>query len=443
MKSNFQFGPLTIKPEFIVPFVLILGAFLNAFYNLIATSLGFGFPLNTFLFVADDVFADYFKVVLSFPGLPIPSLDGSDLLTNYYRNNPYGSLVALEAGSLTHFHHPPLNEFIFIISRQIAPLVSLWGLYLFFISLWIVPLAWYVLKFIGERKLGFLIMLAFLLSYPCLMSITRGNVGSGIVSAALVVAILLSVRDKHPILTAVLIAVAVNVKPNAAVFMALFFYSYTFKRGAGYALLAIILSALIFSVFMYASGLLYPDYTIHTFEKSLINYYNIYVKGGAGLAYGSSGLGMFKLISIIIGTDVSPIIEFAVPSLSLFFILSSVVLHRVGLLSKIAGFFILTASYVLASGVFGDYHLMVLLAFIVLYSNQLVRYKSLDVNDIVILSVALLLMIPKNYIFFGPYSAQVAINPFLLLLAIIFVLGYPLTVYFESKRFYCVDDLKI
>ena len=75
-------------------------------------SLGLSYP-STYIFKG-DLFGDFIKVVVSYPGANILNINSHfgliDIFSEYIRNNPYKGVDSLGAGALTHFHLPPLPE---------------------------------------------------------------------------------------------------------------------------------------------------------------------------------------------------------------------------------------------------------------------------------------------------------------------------------------------
>ena len=59
---------LTIPAAYILPAALIVLTLTNGFFNSMATAFGAAFPYDTFCFSANDLFADFIKAAVSYPG---------------------------------------------------------------------------------------------------------------------------------------------------------------------------------------------------------------------------------------------------------------------------------------------------------------------------------------------------------------------------------------
>ena len=309
-------------------------------------------------------------------------------------------------------------------------------MYIFFIALWLAPLIYFIKDYLNDNYLFIVTLCAFLLSYPFIFSITRGNIGSGIVGATLIIAILLSIDRSHPLLAAVLIGIAINVKPNAIIFLGIFFFTYSIKSFLKYSILGLFTAALIFYIFLYPSTYIYPDYNIETFFASLQNYYKIYIIDDSGLAYGSSALGAIKLIYKIAHVQVSKWAGLFIVFFSITALIVSALLNKLKHLSDKAGLFILCVSYIISSGVFADYHLLVLFSFILLYTRNINYGKELNFIDMIILTSTIATLIPKNHFFYNnsEISYQVILNPLILIFSILLIIYHSLKSGFSFKR---------
>ena len=104
--------------------VAILVGF-NSFYNSLSVGLGAEFPNTTFLFHSKDLFADFIKTILSYPHTLITNADTwPKILKNYYFNNPYKGIEAIDKITYTHFHLLPLTTVLNLFSLSIVQLIG-------------------------------------------------------------------------------------------------------------------------------------------------------------------------------------------------------------------------------------------------------------------------------------------------------------------------------
>ena len=103
----------------LLPILIIAFTALNGLFNSLATAFGYGFPFDTFCFTSQDLFADFVKAVLSYPGPAIRRLDAwPALYRDYFEHNPYGGVEALSVGKLSNLHGMPLPTFIALEARR-------------------------------------------------------------------------------------------------------------------------------------------------------------------------------------------------------------------------------------------------------------------------------------------------------------------------------------
>lgn len=276
--------------------ILIL-TFANGFFNSMAVALGASFPYSTFLFDPNDIFADLIKVAASYPG-PAPTDLDQRLLweARYFSQNPYGGVASLEQGKLTHFHLLPLTT---ITNLAVRSLLVHWhapAVLTLFTLLWLAPLAalpWFLNT---ARRVSMLLTLTVLISYPVLMAVTRGNVFAGYTGTCLVLAMFLTFRHRAILSIVALLAVAINFRPNAALFLLLPLLGFPVARATAIAGASAVGAGLLFSLSFALAHWAYPDYTLENVMQGLAIYYRGYVLGNDGLNYGSSGFGLAKVI---------------------------------------------------------------------------------------------------------------------------------------------------
>lgn len=415
VNHSVSFLNLNIPPWRTFLFAIILGTLLNSTFNVISASFGAAWPKTYFLFDANDAFADFFKVVLSFPGEGVCCTGlNTSRLAGYMVNNPYGSTEALQSGALTHFHHPPLYELIFVLCRKLFEYINPWIVYFGLIITLVGAFSVILNKYCADRKIFITYLWALFLSYPFLMAVSRGNIGSLIVAFSLIVSLMLTQRRIYPLLACSLIAVAANFKPNAIVFGFLLVLIYPPRTAFKFILVLALETLTIAWVSFFIVNNIYSDYTIESFLSGLRVYHNLYVIGNAGVDYGSSLFGAMVLISSFFDFAnffPSNYLEYVAILLSLASLLYLFYLKRRVEINHDVLSFSIFCVYVIGTPVFADYHLLVVLYFVLVVAEKLKESLSLDSRMLIILFTSFFLCIPKNYLFIHGHSFQQLLNP--------------------------------
>ena len=401
---------------------------LNSFFNSLSVAFGRDYPRTSFLFSSSDLFADYFKVVFSYPhsfafDFRAVSPNISNLLKTYAEINSYKGVDGLAVGALTHFHMPPFTTLVSLLSLKLMQYIA--PIWLYFVSLLSLFICNYLIinKVAIQKSDKVLWALSLLICYPVLFMITRGNIFAGIASTAIVGCLVL-MQNKKIYLALLLLAVAVNIRPNAIVFIFAILMSKSKLKFKDILYFIGVVGAIFVSA-LWMSNLIYSDYTIDHFLSALKIYHSVYVIGDGGLAYGSSLFGSLKQM---FGAH-------AVAELSAAFIAGVLLLLGIWLkignkISNSIFAFIISSCYALGSSVFGDYHLGVFVAPLFLYflesrDRLAVDEKNIDSCELIfIYSGSLLMLVPKNYIFDHGISLQVVLNPLILLLLSILIIYY-------------------
>lgn len=421
-----------------------------------------------------DNFADLIKMSFSYR----PFLSGITTSTflswpaafqTFYLCPVYGGREALASGAyITHFHVPPLQTLLFLANaRLIASLQSItldlavfFGLYLATVQCAL------VIGIPRERrtiKLSLAAWFLALLSYPALMVFCRGNFQSGIASL-LIVAFVLSLFVRNAVGPAALaaLAVAVNFRPNAIIFVLALPFVLGLKQSLRALLFFGVLASGIFTAAYLEVNSLYSDYTLSTFLRGLEIYKKLHVVGSGGDADNSSLWGLLKNYGTITAKlnfhSLLMMALFAVLLAALYWIVRRPSRWQVGatialialyaefvtitgnrqyvsqafsglaiFLAASAGWalwrcanrrlvvpFLLTAFYCLFCPVFADYHLLVFLGPVLMvyfdFHEWAQNYRIM--SAIAIGSV--LMLAPKNYIFVRDLSLQTIFNPLIL-----------------------------
>ena len=389
--------------------IILVGVACNLAYNLVWISQGGGFPYTTFLFAKVDRFADFFKLLLYFPGEPIApahNLLGVDSrLAEFMRQ---ASAAGLD-DRFNPFHLPPLAMALALGFRRLIEMINPAIVLLSVIGLYLGAVAATFMRIAPSRET--LWAIAAICCYPVMFSIDRGNFYSAITGLCLVAGLYLSVRGPITPLVILLVAVALNLRPNAALFPAAMFLAGMSWRIVDGIRLAVATLAIAGTSYLVAHGAL-PQYEPAAIQRGLDDYYRVYVLGHSGIFYGSSLLGAMKAL-----LGVPPAFVRLPPLVGLAIILVAAMLRRNGRLDKAPFLFALSSAYVLMSQVTSDYHLFVFfLPLLTLASQSAVR----DWRYWTVLAASTAMLIPKNYLFYkGGYamawSYQVVLNPLILL----------------------------
>ncbi len=402
--------------------IVLITTGLNLAFNLGAILLGHGYPYSFFLFRPDDNFSDFFSLLQTYPGGAVARPSGDWLLHALMPQQP-PSLGAREPGlpSVTHFHMMPLSTLL--AQALIGAMRFIDPSLLFFLLLGSILGGWCLIahrfgQSPAERatwiKLG-------LFAYPMLMMVQRGNLFAGASAMLIVAALLLGLERRAPIAAAIMLAIAVNIRPNvillALPMLALYWpHAWRFSIALGAVGIGIVVVA------MLAANALYPAYRLDTFLGGLRVYYELYVVHDWGLPFGSSLLGMMKLV---FGPHAW--FDAFAAALSLGLMMLGIIAHRLRRIGDAHMLFVTVGAACLGTSVLSDYHLLVMLIVVMGFAAEA---KPGDARSLGAFRVALvttsLLLAPKNYLYFGlidsPISLQVAVNPLLLILAIAAVL---------------------
>lgn len=393
----------------------------NAIFLSIAYALDIG--NNSYIFVGDR-FGDFLKVVLSYPGSSEINLSKKfglfGLISDYINNNPYKGIDGLNAGGLTHFHMPPLTTAVSLINLSlmghITPQLDFYLMVcLVFLSVVGVASA----SGVGAKE-KLIWAACIFMSYPFLFILQRGNLFSAATTILIIFYLLLIYRKSHINIALILLALAVNIRPNALVFI-LFLAVLQDKSMPKRLILFLTAVTAIFFVSLEFVGWLYPDYSIDAFLRGLKIYHTLYVVGDGGFGYSSS---LYTFMKYFFGYNISyEIFGFVFPIIFLIIALAQFINHRIDLISYL---FVICGTYMLSSSVFADYHLLVFIAPVIFQGLQNTNLPHLEYQpklvSLTIFGVCCFLLSPKNYIFTEGISLLVLLNPIIMLSSIILIL---------------------
>lgn len=421
-KISFISSAISRRPAFAIFFLIFSLTALNAIFNTLAFAVGYEYPYTTFLLFPSDRFADYFKVIFSYPGAADVNLEGSSaLLTHYLHDNPYQGQAGLAGGALTHFHMPPFTTLVSLLNLKLMHFINPKMLFVAIFSIGFILTYKFISDLPGSKLDLFFIFLAILFSYPTLFMVTRGHVFSGISSLALLVFLVFMFQEKRKYFALILLAIAVNLRPNAIIFI--FALGLCEPRNLKKDIPIFLgATAAIFLASYFLCNSMYADYTIENFLAALRIYHSMYVVNNGGLEFGSSLFGALKL-----AFGYNKFFEMAPVVIAALLVLVSTLYFYKNIITKVAFIFLLCAAYVLGSSVIADYHLTIFFApLLYLYldrSNAPNSYtSSLDLESLIIFLSSVFVLCPKSYIYFGSVSWQVILNPLVLLLASTYII---------------------
>ena len=423
------------NPAFTAFLLILIFTLLNSFFNSLSSAFGLNFPYTTFLFSPGDLFADYFKVIFSYPHVGFYDLETipkfSNLLKSYFETNPYQGVTGLLLGDLSHFHLTPLTTLVSLLSFKLMQYIS--PLWLFCMSMAVIFIIYYYIinKVVVVKNDKLLWYLSLLISYPTLFFVTRGNIFAGITSMSILGFLVFFFKGKK-YFAYFLLAVAVNIRPNAIIYVCAVLIN---NQKIRYKELVyfVAFSAAIFMFTLYFSNSIYHDYTLSNFLSGLKIYHSLYVYGNGGMAYGSS---LFSPLKVLFGAN--SFSELSSLFIAGIFLLVSIILKLRNNISDSIYVFLISSCYVLGSSVFADYHLGVFISPLLLYYLEKTRKSVSGISNIgnidsfefiMIYASSILMLSPKNYIFYHGYSLQVILNPLILLFSTSLIIFY-----YASKR---------
>jgi hypothetical protein len=400
---------------------IALMTFANSLFNSLASENGYGYPYATFLAFPQDKYGDLIKYPLSFPGAPFQGVDGwAPLYQKYLNHNDYLGIEAFfQPGKVSNLQGPPLVIVLTLILRWIIWMTNPSFTIYFFIFATTIPLVAFMAA-LYKRVAWYWLTLGLLISYPFLFMITRGNYGSAIPSIVLIFSMVNCLRKKYPLLTAFLIAIAINMRPNSAIFICLLFTYGSFFNTFRYVLYCVLFAFLTAITSYCTAHWLYPDYTFNNMILGLEQYYKLYVIDGLGLSYGSSFWGILQCLHFgWPAFDISHLDKILI-LVCLIIAAFALALFRRHLITPENFIMLVCLDYCLfSSPVFADYHLLCLFGMLLLWALKEDSNLGADATWMEKVGICLLLS-PKNYLFFGTVSAQVVLNPEILLLLIIY-----------------------
>jgi hypothetical protein len=442
----------------------VLGLVCLTYVNMLYCTLGYEFGRGQMTFLAgpDDRFADVIKLSLSYRSVT-QGLDETKnfqswnpVYQHYYEYPDYGGLQSLAKGELTHFHHPPFSTLVFLL----CGIFLVWTgspplLLLLFFSIYLLEV-WAMIR-IGisreKRTLPFVLGIWFfcLASYPALVIFGRGNyVNAGLTTIPITAFLLAAFTGRgRSVAALVALAMAVNIHPNAIIFLVALPLAYGLRRAIKPVLHFTAIALAMLGASYFAAHALYPDYSAGTFLQGVAIYGKIYVAGGAGLRMGSSLYGLVRSLNHGLRLGISFAAEskvFYAAAVVLLIVACSAVwrdwirgqsaaahegtaserprsgdrMERLGHAPAAVTAFFLASFYCILSPVFADYHLLVFIAPLFLTMLEAGHWRDSSRLLTLVAAGSLLMLSPKNYPL-QHASVQVIVNPLILCVTVLWL----------------------
>lgn len=428
-------------------FLLFLSAtlyFIQCLANSLASGIGLGFPFNTFLFDPADLFADFVKTLYSYRFLSfrvpaswlsdqvnarIPSI--ANTFEMYRLSTPFSDNPELAKDALTHFHLPPVTQIYNIAFGQLIRMTDPYASLAIAVLLSLLPLAWAcIIASNRSYRLSALLFTLSVISYPCLFAITRGNLSGMLCNSLLILSILLVATNRK--YQAILpLAIALSIRPNW--YPLLLFILLALPQGNQLSAKLWLLIKWMIAFFClnfiayFLAHYLYPGYDARSFFNGYKYYASEYEYGSAGLAFGSSLLGVQKIgLSLIPGSDLfwavssARLMNIALASLATIQLIINANRRIVPLES---GLIVAITLCMLGTPVFADYHLLVFIGAIlyVICRSRLTHALNVTRVDLAFLAITI---VPFAY-YLKPASAiglGVVVRPILGVAYVIYTL---------------------
>ena len=406
--------------------ISLLGIFLltsfNSIFNSFSVALGGSVNSTTFLMPPFDLFGDYFKAVFSFDSNSLLRFNLkyfdklSNVLNEYLQNNNYKTINAV-TGMPSNLNGMPLSTAYYALNLRAMTVINPLVLYVVNILFILTLICLVINELIVRPRDKLFLLFAIALSYPFLFFLVRGHLFSWFTTLSLF-AYLVALKNKHLNMALFFLAIACNFRPNAIIFFSLLLlviqnniiisgFKSFIKFGAIF--IVIFIPSLVIANYFYA------PYTFINFTQAVANYHSNYVLGNAGLAYGSSLHGLIKVIFLNSNNNEVLILIFTFICVCLagFFYIKKY-------LNGLSFIFIISSFYCLATSVFADYYLGIFFLPLIFICMMTSQEKNISTVNIVQIFSCILLLSPKNYLYFSSgISYQVLINPLILCCALV------------------------
>lgn len=410
---NFRFSTIVLC-------LILIFLSLNSFYNSISSGLGYSYPENTFLFNPNDLFADYFKTTFTFiqnSGLIKDFKDLPNILKNYYLYNPYeNTIIALNSGNLTGFHGTPTSQLFALFNAKLFEKIN--PIYVFIL---LVACAFiYIIKRAHDISIDKVDTIIFstiaILSYPFIFFLSRGHFYS-FFTILLIFEFMYCIKNNRAIIGMILLAFAVNIRFNAAIFFLFMLYpNIPIKHIIQNLFIFFTLILTIFIASLALAEYAYPLYNLQHFLKGIETYHRLYIINNQDYNFNSS---LYGLLKYFFGYE--KLLEVTPLLVTFILTLFSIYLRLRNRLNQTYFAYILCSIFALSTPIFGDYYLMIFLVPLIFLYLDSENCETTGCNLCILISCIALLS-PKNYYIFGNTSFQMVINPLILVISTIYIL---------------------
>lgn len=359
---------------------------------------------NSF-FYNSDKFADIIKFTLSFNFFPINIDSYPDYIKEYYFNNPSKGIEGVGV-TKTNFGMPLsvitsyLSYFLFYTVGIYKTLI----LYLFLAITFFYLITKLIIK--NNTNLFYLAMI-FLLSYPFLYLLQRGNFFSLLSFLFLLSSVILNFKGKS-FLSMLFLVMAINFRPNLLIFLPLIFLrcENIYIKFFYFCLTLFVTTAF----FIIVTKFLYPDYSLKNFLWYLEYYKTNYIIGDLGYPFSLSLLSLYKFIALKFNLPLNVLLFLKVNTILLFFLfifsnLRYFVFNRISYLELA---FCLCVLSLIFTPVFADYHMLIfILPLIIFYFDGCKMNSQFNTNtNLIMLSSTISLSYFSYYYEHGFYPSN-------------------------------------
>ncbi|MEJ0055054.1 MAG: glycosyltransferase family 87 protein [Bacteroidota bacterium] len=372
---------------------------LNIITTCVAASMGFGYPYDTFLFIPEDRFADFFKV-----------MDALNVTETWPGYNPYDitlDLYALPFGTVYYFGFAKLIAFV---GNKYVVYTGLILLLLVLLTL-----------IIRKKGSSNSVVLLIFLSYPIIYAIDRGNI-----AFVVFILVLFALTTDNILLASIAIAFAVSIKVIPAIFILPVILTRPFSVKRTLMAIGILIVGVVvinfLSVKIINSQLTNEPFTFAEFSRMIGFFYKDDLLNFRGLAFGSSLYLplLYSAETLNVSYQFLNTIRPATVPLIIFSIIGIFLIAKYSFSSLVEKYltyektiFVLCICFILFPPVSADYYLIMMFIPLIIFPKTQYSLGYFLCYGI--------LLGAKNFIHIGDtdVSWQSFINPFLLLILLI------------------------
>jgi hypothetical protein len=375
-------------------------------FNLFCTLIGVGHPYNIFLFEPNDRFADILKTSDSFGVADTWVGDNS-----WYRP----LLNAL----------PPFQLLIEISFGFLVKILNVNAIFLLFtVYLFIIYAIFLSIKNFVDISDKIALFLICVINYGFIFFLDRGN--SSIFTVLLLILFLANIDKPKQSMLFLALCISIKITP-LFFFIIIYLYQKENIKAYIYYLLLYLIFINTFSFILvnnFYRIYLHETYNLNTFLVGGKMYLKTYLYNGEGISYGSSLITLISLSLLIIKKlfSLNENIYLPLSQISLILLILSYcyILLNIKYFTKNKFTLILFVftTYLLFSPVTGDYYISYFALPLLFYNNK---------DNAKYFIPLVLLLAPKNYLFYHTYSIQIILNP-ILMLWILFIINKELAI---------------